>query len=98
MKLSTKAFALAFAALWGGCMLVVGFLNAVFPPYGAEFLRVMSSVYPGYGAAPTVAGVLVGAIWGVVDGGVAGFLFAWLYNRFLAQCERDSALSVVSLS
>ncbi|MBI4905722.1 MAG: hypothetical protein HY820_18965 [Acidobacteria bacterium] len=44
----------------------------------------MSSVYPGYGATPTVAGVLAGTIWGILDGGVAGFLFGWLYNRFLA--------------
>lgn len=56
----------------------------MFPPYGSEFLRLMSSVYPGYGATPTVAGVLAGTIWGILDGGVAGFLFGWLYNRFLA--------------
>jgi hypothetical protein len=85
MKLSTKASALAFAALWGGCLLFVGLLNAVFPPYGAGFLRLMSSVYPFYSAVPTVAGVLVGTIWGILDGAVAGFLFSWLYNWFLSR-------------
>ena len=57
----------------------------MFPPYGAEFLRLMSSIYPLYGAAPTVAGVLVGTIWGILDGAVAGFLFSWLYNWFLSR-------------
>lgn len=90
MRLSTKVFALAFAALWGGCMLLVGLLNAVFTPYGADFLRVMSSVYPGYGATPTVAGVLAGTIWGILDGAVAGFLFAWLYNVFLSRGMRPT--------
>lgn len=64
-------------------MLFVGLLNAVFSPYGVEFLRLMSSVYPGYGAAPTVVSVLAGTIWGTLDGAAAGFLFGWLYNRFL---------------
>ena len=64
-------------------MLFVGLLNAVLPAYGGEFLRVMSSVYPGYSAASTVVGVLVGTIWGTLDGAVAGFLFAWLYQRFV---------------
>ena len=85
MKLSTRACALAFAVLWGGCMLFVGLLNAALPPYGAEFLRLMSSVYPLYDAAPTFAGVLVGTIWGIADGGVAGFVFGWLYNCFLTR-------------
>lgn len=85
MKLSTKASAVALASLWGGCMMFVGLLNALLPPYGSEFLHVMGSVYPGYGAAPTVAGVIVGTIWGISDGGVAGFLFAWLYNCFLGK-------------
>jgi hypothetical protein len=62
-------------------MLFVGLLNAVFSPYGGEFLRLMSSVYPGSRAG--LVGVLVGTIWGILDGAVAGFLFAWLYNRFL---------------
>jgi hypothetical protein len=90
MRLSTKASALAFAALWGGCMLFVGLLNVVFPPYGAGFLHLMSSVYPFYGAAPTVAGVLVGTICGILDGAVAGFLLSWLYNWFLGRMHTSA--------
>jgi hypothetical protein len=83
MILSTKALALACATLWGGCLLLVGIVNAVFPSYGGEFLRLMNSVYPGYQPTPTPTGVIVGGIWGFLDGGVAGFLAAWLYNLFL---------------
>ena len=83
MRLSLRACSLAFAALWGGLMLLVGILNFLFPPYGGEFLRVMSSVYPGYSAAPTFWGVLLGTLLGALDGAVAGFLVGWIYNRFL---------------
>jgi len=83
MRLSLTACTLAFAALWGGLMLLVGILNILFTPYGGEFLHVMSSVYPGYSAAPTFGGVLVGTLLGTLDGAVAGLLVGWLYNRFL---------------
>jgi hypothetical protein len=42
----------------------------------------MSSVYPGYHAARSVAEVVVGTLYGVVDGLVGGAIFAWLYNQF----------------
>ena len=70
--------------------MLAGLLNAVLPPYGAEFLRVMSSVYPFYAAAPTIAGVLVGTIWGIVDGAVAGFLLSLLYNWFLSRMHTSA--------
>ena len=36
-------------------------------------------VYIGYSFTPL--GSLIGAIWGFVDWGIAGAIFAWLYNR-----------------
>lgn len=42
----------------------------------------MSSVYPGYHATRSVAEVVVGTLYGVVDGLVGGAVFAWLYNQF----------------
>jgi hypothetical protein len=80
MKLSAKALAIVTAALWGGCLLVVGMANLIFPSYGVDFLRAVSSVYVGYDAAPRVGSVLIGTIWGIADGAVGGFLFGWLYN------------------
>jgi len=42
----------------------------------------MSSVYPGYHATRSIVEVIVGTLYGVVDGLVGGAGFAWLYNRF----------------
>ena len=80
MRLSPKAFAITAAALWGGCMFLTGLANWISPTYGEHFLLTMSSVYPGYHATRTLADVLVGTGYGLVDGAIAGWLFAWLYN------------------
>ena len=81
MRLSPKAFAITAAALWGGCgMLLPALLNLILPAYGEHYLLTMSSVYPGYHATRTLADVLAGTGYGLVDGAIAGFLFAWLYN------------------
>ena len=83
MRLSTKALAIAAALLWGvGGMFLTGLTNLISPPFGEHFLLTMSSVYPGYHATRTLADVLVGTGYGLVDGGVCGLLFAWLYNTF----------------
>ena len=42
----------------------------------------MSSLYPGFHASHTFGDVIVGMLYGVVDGGFAGLIFAWLYNCF----------------
>ena len=82
MRLSAKALALAMGILWGGCLLFVGLINLASPSYGVNFLAGTSSVYPGFHAARTFGDVLVGTGYGVVDGGIGGFLFGWLYNVF----------------
>ncbi len=82
MQISLKALALAIALLWGGCLLVVGLINIAAPPYGAEFLKVMSSVYPGFHASRTIADVLIGTVDGFIDGAIGGLLLGWLFNIF----------------
>ncbi len=80
MKLSTKALAITIGAMWGGAMLVLGVLNMVIPPYGADILVVMGSVYPGLYGAGTLSEALIGGAYGAIDGVLAGLLVAWLYN------------------
>ena len=75
MKVSLKAIAMSSAILWGSAMLLVGLIHLAVPSYGADFLRIMSSVYPGADTAPNLGRVLLGAVYGFVDGGVAGLLF-----------------------
>ena len=82
MRVSLKAITLSSALLWGGAMLFVGLIHMAAPSYGGDFLRIMSSVYPGADTAPTLGRVLLGTLYGFVDGGVAGCLFGWLYGAF----------------
>ena len=82
MRVSLKAITLSSAILWGGAMLCVGLIHMADRAYGGDFLRIMSSVYPGADTTPTLGRVLLGTLYGFVDGGVAGFLFGWLYGAF----------------
>jgi hypothetical protein len=50
------------------------------PPYGADVLVVMGSVYPGIYGAGTMSEALLGAGYGAVDGALGGLLIGWLYN------------------
>jgi hypothetical protein len=46
------------------------------------FLQVVSSAYPFFHASRTLSDVVIGTLDGLVDGAIAGLLFAWLYNFF----------------
>ena len=85
MKFSVKGLALASGILWGLAMLVTGLANLVWGSYGQQFLQTMSSVYPGYHATRSIAEVIVGTLYGAVDGFFGGAVFAWLYNQFAKQ-------------
>jgi hypothetical protein len=78
MKL--KAITSASAILWGACMLLVGLLHLGFRSYGTDFLQMMSSVYPGFHASRTFGDVVIGTIYGFVDGAILGCVFGWLYR------------------
>ena len=82
MRLSLKALMFTIGILWGGALLLVGLINLAIPSYGAECLKLMSSVYPGFHASRTVTDVLVGTGYGLVDGALGGLFFGLLYNLF----------------
>ena len=82
MKLSVKAAAISCGLIWGACVLSCGVINMMTPSYGRRFLRMMSSLYPGFHASRTVPDVIVGTAYGFTDAAVAGALYAILYNRF----------------
>ena len=81
MRLSVRAVALTGAILWGGLVMLVGIANAIWPSYGALFLQVLDSIYPGYHATGSAGSVVVATLYAIVDGAVLGFLIAWVYNR-----------------
>ena len=61
------ASAMFFLAWW---LIVIG--NAEGPT------TLFERVYIGYSFTPL--GSVIGAVWGFVDWGIAGAIFAWLYN------------------
>ena len=65
----------ALGLVCGLCMLFVGPINLRVASYGTEFLRMLSSVYPGFHDSRTLSDVIVGTIYGFVDGVVVGFIF-----------------------
>ncbi len=84
MTLSVKGFAAAVAIIWAGLILLVALGHLIWPGYGGAFLDAVASIYPGYDAAPTFAGVVIGTLYGLVDGAIGGAIFAWLYNLIAA--------------
>lgn len=88
MKLSVKGVALTAGVLWGASILLVGVLNLVWPGYGEAFLDLARSLYPGYEATAGFGGVIVGMLYGTVDGFVCGAVFGLVYNYFAAADRR----------
>ena len=85
MKLNIKSFMLTSSILWAASIFITGIANLIWSGYGSAFLQVMASVYPGYDASATIGSVFVGTLYAVVDGAIAGLVFAWLYNLLLGK-------------
>ena len=68
MKLSVKAVTLTAGLMWAGCILLVGIVNLASPEYGAGFLALMSSIYPGLHFMHRWENMIGGTIYGFVDG------------------------------
>jgi len=45
-----------------------------------KMVETISSVYIGFRSTPT--GVLIGGLWGFLDGVIGGIIIAWLFNKF----------------
>ncbi len=82
--LSVKNFALTCGLMWGGGLCVISIIQFISPSYGVAFLDVMESVYPGYQGMEGAVGAMVILLYGLLDGVVAGGIFAWLYNKLNA--------------
>lgn len=80
MTLGVISFGLAIGTTWGVFVFILGIMAALFG-WGVEAAQILSSIYIGF--SPTIAGTFAGAVWGFVDGLIAGVMIAWLYNKFL---------------
>lgn len=76
-KLSPNALGIAIGALCAVYVFFCGII-AIFG-WGTALVDVISSIYIGYG--PSIPGAIIGAVWGFIDGYIAGIVIAWLYNK-----------------
>ena len=83
MKLSVKSLVIAAALLKALCFLFVSLLNLILPPYGGALLALLSSLYLGYDPTTGPISLLVGTLYSLIAGAVAGGLFGWLYNSLV---------------
>ncbi len=81
MKINAKALALALGIIWGVGVFIVGMVNLFWPNYGADFLELLTSIYPGYKGTSTLSSVLTATLYSAVDAGLFGLVIGWLYNR-----------------
>ena len=93
MQLSVRSLGLACALIWGGGIAFAALAHLAVPSYGSAFLAFLSSIYPGFHGAHSFADALTGIGYGLVDGGIGGAIFAWLYNLL---ASRHSAPAVHS--
>jgi hypothetical protein len=91
VKFDVKALAAAAAVLGAGWVLLTGAANIIQPAYAGDFLRLMSSIYPGYHASGTVGDLMVGTLYALADGALCGAVFGWLYNLFAGRSQKRAA-------
>ena len=82
MQMNIKALAFAFALTWAGAIFVTGLVNLIWPGYGGAFLETVASVYPGYHGTGSLTQLIVGTLYGLLDGFIGGLVVGWLYNLF----------------
>ena len=80
MRFNIIALAITTGVFWGAAILLVSLANLIWPAYGSALLDVAASVYPGYKPGTGIGSVITGTLYALVDGAVAGAIFAWLYN------------------
>ena len=82
-----KALSLTAGAVWGVCVMVITWL-CMFTGYGAAFLLVLASIYPGLSIS--FLGSIIGLIYGFLDGFISVYIFCWVYGKFAAKhCRGD---------
>ena len=78
MRLNTKAFAFTCGIVWGAAVMLATWWLLIFG-YQGQLMRTLDHFYFGY--TYSYPGAIVGGIWGLLDGLICGFVFAWLYNK-----------------
>lgn len=85
MRFNVTALSITAGVFFGGAILIVASANLIWPDYGRAFLELAASIYPGYRSVASFGQVIIGTIYGFVDGAIAGAIFGWLYNLLSRQ-------------
>ncbi len=86
MTIHATKFGLAFGIVYAVIFFVYGLAAMAFG-FGAEFVDLIGQLYVGF--APTLAGSIIGAVWGFAIGFVFFGVAAWIYNVLVARSEAD---------
>jgi hypothetical protein len=86
-RLDTLSFALAGAIYGAACVALCTIAALVGVPGFRPFVDLLTQFYGFYGYSVSPIGVVVGALWGFVEGFVHFGVFAWLYNLVLGRRE-----------
>jgi hypothetical protein len=82
MKLSLKSLVIAGALLKGICFIFVSLVNIILPPYGGAYLAMLMSLYPAYDPVILPVSIIIGTLYSLIAGALAGLLFGSIYNFF----------------
>jgi hypothetical protein len=82
MKLSLKAMIIAGALFKVIVFLFISLMNLILRPYGGAYLAALSSLYPSYDPVNWPIAIILGTLYSLLAGALAGLLFGCLYNFF----------------
>jgi len=78
MKLDVMGLSLSLGVVSALCMLLMGV--AALNGWGVSWFELTAEYYVGMTLTP--GGVVLGGVYGFIDGFIGGALISWLYNKF----------------
>lgn len=85
MKLNAMKLALTGGIYFGACYALCTLASLWGIPGFPPFTKLLVDFYGPWGYDVTYLGVLVGAIWGFVEGFIHLGIFGWLYNMMVGE-------------
>jgi hypothetical protein len=71
MRINVIALSVTAGLFWGVAIFIVASAHSIWPSYGSAFLELASSIYSGYDPDPDIGSIIIGTLYGLVDGAIA---------------------------
>lgn len=78
MKWNTKRVALAGGIFWAAALFLTTLIS-IWTGLFVDFLKVISSIYPGFSIS--YVGSVIGLVYGFLDVFIGVYIFVWIYKR-----------------